>query len=52
MIDVQKDFEAWSGGFPPESDDQITVYIDYALPKGNDPEEVRAFLRNWMNETE
>ena len=30
--DLIADFTKWSGGFPPESRDQITVYLDYALP--------------------
>jgi len=27
---LKSDFRQWSGGFPPESADQITVYLDYA----------------------
>jgi hypothetical protein len=42
-----KDFTAWSGGFPPESDHQITVYLDYALPQDFDKEEAARFLEDW-----
>jgi hypothetical protein len=45
---VKADFLSWSGGFPPESDYQITVYIDYVGPVGTDPDEVREFLTDWM----
>ncbi len=41
-------FLEWSGGFAPESDYQITVYIDYALSIEDDPEAVRKLLREWM----
>ena len=30
--DIIADFTKWSGGFPPEDSDQITVYLDYTLP--------------------
>jgi hypothetical protein len=47
---IKPDFEEWSGGFPPESPDQIQVYIDAARPSDTDAEEVRALLTQWMNE--
>jgi len=28
--EIKRHFWTWSGGFPPESDDQIYVYIDAA----------------------
>ena len=43
-----EDFQQWSGGFPPESDYQITVYIDYALAKWN-PEWARRVLQDWLD---
>jgi hypothetical protein len=49
---IRADFEEWSGGFAPESDHQITVYIDYAAPFDMDDEEVRRLLRAWMCEDE
>lgn len=41
-------FLEWSGGFPPECEYQITVFIDYASPVGSDPDEVREILTDWM----
>ena len=55
-MDKQKDnttrqhFTAWSGGFPPESDDQISVYIETATPAEGNDEELRELLRAWMND--
>ncbi len=45
---IKAEFLEWSGGFTPESDYQITVYIDYALSVENDPEPARKLLREWM----
>jgi hypothetical protein len=50
LQELQEDFIQWSGGYPPESDEQITVYIDYAQPADLDSEKVRQFLRKWMEE--
>lgn len=47
---IKEDFSTWSGGFPPESDAQITVYIDYASSKDWDDDKVRELLRDWMQE--
>ena len=47
---IRADFGEWSGGFPPESKYQITVYIDYAGSSDMDPEEVRRVLTAWMFE--
>ena len=33
--DLIADFTKWSGGFPPEDSDQITVYLDYTLPSAS-----------------
>jgi hypothetical protein len=44
---IRDDFLKWTGGFPPESDDQITVYLDYACPIAGDETELRSFLREW-----
>ena len=45
---IKADFRRWSGGFSPESGDQITVYIDYALHRGIDRDEAREMLWEWM----
>ena len=47
---VREDFLTWSGGFPPESDAQIAVFVEAAIPADADPEVVRQFLAAWMNE--
>ena len=47
---VREDFLTWSGGFPPESDAQIAVFVETAIPADADPEVVRQFLAAWMNE--
>jgi len=47
---IKADFEEWSGGFPPESDDQITVYVENTLPADVDESAARQFLREWMND--
>ena len=46
---IQADFRAWSGGFPPESEQQIYVYVDVAAPGDTDGQEVRDVLRAWMH---
>ncbi len=47
---LKKDFAEWSGGFPPDSLEQITVYIDYTLPVGTNPDEARQSLIGWMDQ--
>jgi hypothetical protein len=46
------DFKQRSGGFPPESDDQITVYLDCALPVGFDRQDAFEFLQAWYDSGE
>ncbi|QNN23001.1 hypothetical protein HED60_12230 [Planctomycetales bacterium ZRK34] len=48
---IKKHFRIWSGGGSPESDYQITVYLDYAAPSLTDEERIEwedMFL-DWMN---
>jgi hypothetical protein len=47
---VREDFLVWSGGFPPESDEQIWVYVEAARPADTDPEQVTRLLKDWMAE--
>lgn len=47
---IREDFLVWSGGFPPESDAQIAIFVETAIPADADPEVVRQFLAAWMNE--
>jgi hypothetical protein len=45
---VRSDFEDWSGGFPPESEQQIYVYITTAISDEFDDSFVLDALRSWM----
>lgn len=47
---IHEDFLTWSGGFPPESDAQIAMFVETAISADADPEVVRQFLAVWMNE--
>ena len=47
---IRADFLAWSGGDPPDSEHQITVYVDYAAHADWDSNEVRRLLEDWMQE--
>jgi hypothetical protein len=49
---IKNDFEIWSGGFPPESDFQIYVYIDTAKSLDVADADLWNLLRTWMNEDE
>ncbi len=49
---LKKNFREWSGGFPPESDHQITVYCDYAASSKWDKNEVREALDDWYESGE
>jgi hypothetical protein len=47
---IKADFAEWSGGFPPESPEQVTVYIDYACPNTADSTLIREILLAWMQQ--
>jgi hypothetical protein len=46
--DVIEDFRTWSGGFPPDSEQEIFVYVEYARDERLDAVEVTRLLRDWM----
>ncbi|MGD0769405.1 MAG: hypothetical protein ABSB42_14575 [Tepidisphaeraceae bacterium] len=48
--ELKRHFLEWSGGFEPESEHQITVYVDYARDSRFDREEVRRTLEDWMSD--
>ena len=52
VSELKAAFLDWSGGFPPESPDQITVYIDYGMSVEMDPVLARQALEAWMQEEE
>ena len=45
---IRRDFLTWSGGFSPESLDQIHVYCVTARPSDTDYGPVYAFLLRWF----
>jgi len=45
--ELEQDFESWSGGFPPESEHEIVVYVDYANPFGRRTD-VFEYLLQWL----
>ena len=48
--EIKADFLQWSGGFEPDSPEQITVYVDYASHIDTDAEYVRRVLTAWLEE--
>lgn len=48
--EIRADFLQWSGGFEPDSPEQITVYVDYARHADRDAEYVRRVLTAWLEE--
>src|SRR5262245_57917169 len=46
--ELQKDFLSWTGGFPPETEEQIAIYADFSMPQQFDENEGRSFLREWI----
>jgi hypothetical protein len=50
VAELKKDFQEWSGGFPPESPEQVTIYVDYASHADSDQEFVRRTLTDWMQQ--
>jgi len=47
---VKRDFNRWSGGFYPDSEEEITEFIDCVLPTVIDKENARSILRAYMAE--
>ncbi|MDZ4780477.1 MAG: hypothetical protein SGJ19_09520 [Planctomycetia bacterium] len=46
--DIRNDYLSWSGGWPPDSEESIFVYVETSVPVGHDDREVIALLRQWM----
>lgn len=49
---VRQDFETWSGGFPPATEHEIRVYLDYACPMDAPEEVLLDILYEWAEEDE
>jgi hypothetical protein len=45
---LKADYHAWTGGFDPETDDDIAAYVATSMPFPIDPDEAREALRAWM----
>lgn len=45
---IRRDYQAWSGGFPPETQDQIFLYLEYAASTDAPQEKVREILYEWV----
>lgn len=45
---IQRDFEEWSGGFPPSDSHEIETYLELTLPVGENKEHARDELTAWM----
>ena len=55
MTDTQRlnltaDFLEWTGGFSPETEAEIDVYITTSMPPGDDEREARDFLVRLMHQ--
>lgn len=50
--EIKQDFLDWSGGFRPESERQIWVYVETSKDVNVDDEELINLLRDWMNAEE
>lgn len=49
---IKNDFRQWSGGFSPESEHHISVYINFASGAGIDSENLKKMLCDWMKSTD
>jgi hypothetical protein len=45
--EVMTHYREWSGGFPPDAEEQIFIYMEYARLTNIDEDETREFLREW-----
>ncbi len=48
--EVRQHFETWSGGFPPETEHEIRVYLDYACSVEAPEEVLLDILYEWAQE--
>ncbi len=47
---IRNDFSVWSGGFPPESEQQVWVYVETARAADTDAVTVTRLLLDWIDE--
>ena len=44
---LKADFLEWTGGFEPESDEQVATYVATSMPFDLDPDEATEALQGW-----
>lgn len=49
---LKADFLEWTGGFTPETDEQIATYIRSSMPLDIDDADAAQILQQWMREGE
>jgi hypothetical protein len=52
LIALKDDFLSWTGGFEPESSEQITAYAAYSMPYDLKENEAIKALLDWMQPVE
>ncbi len=50
--ELKQDFLDWSGGFKPQDDDQVNLYVKSSLSIKMHDEVARQALTDWMNQAE
>jgi hypothetical protein len=45
---IVTDFKEWSGGIPPDSEQEIFIYVEFARPEATNAAEVTKVLSDWM----
>lgn len=47
-VRLYRDFDSWTGGFRPETIEDIDTYISTSMPTDIDPQAAKRFLIRWM----
>ncbi|MCL4207922.1 MAG: hypothetical protein KJ000_36005 [Pirellulaceae bacterium] len=47
---IRENFLVWSGGFPPQSSQEVWVYVETARPFDTDANAVTTLLFDWMDD--
>jgi len=51
LASLTADFLEWTGGFAPETNEDIETYIATSMPSGISDGDARSALRQWMEDT-
>ena len=46
---IRRDYLEWSGGFPPETQEDVQLYVEVASSRDDDDADVIQVLNEWMN---